>query len=68
MNSKLFKHYYQNNDYETLKGYTVVAIDGSVGEAPYTDNSACLLYTSVSCFQMLNKKKAPYVIEIEKKQ
>lgn len=40
INSKLCKHYYQNNDYETLKGYTVVAIDGSVGEAPYTEENA----------------------------
>ena len=40
MNSKLCKHYYQNNDYETFKGYTVVAIDGSVGEVPYTEENA----------------------------
>uniref|UniRef100_UPI0022E112F3 transposase n=1 Tax=Longibaculum muris TaxID=1796628 RepID=UPI0022E112F3 len=33
-------HYYQNNDYETFKGYTVVAIDGSVGEVPYTEENA----------------------------
>ncbi|WP_296877296.1 IS4 family transposase [Thomasclavelia sp.] len=36
INSRLCKYYYQNNDYETFKGYTVVAIDGSIGEAPYT--------------------------------
>ena len=40
INSKLCKHYYQNNDYETFKGYTVVAIDGSVGEVPYTEENA----------------------------
>jgi len=40
INEKLCKHYYQNNDYETFKGYTVVAIDGSVGEAPYTEENA----------------------------
>ena len=39
INSKLCKHYYQNNDYETFKGYTVVAIDGSVIETPYTEEN-----------------------------
>lgn len=35
----LCKHYYQNNEYETMKGYTVVAVDGSVGETPYTEEN-----------------------------
>ena len=39
VNKKMCKHYYQTNEYETLKGYTVVAIDGSVGEAPYTEEN-----------------------------
>ncbi|MFR4947910.1 hypothetical protein [Thomasclavelia spiroformis] len=36
INKKLCRYYYRTNEYETLKGYTVIAIDGSVGEAPYT--------------------------------
>lgn len=39
INAKLCKYYYQNNDYETFKGYTVVAIDGSVIETPYTEEN-----------------------------
>lgn len=39
INNKLCKHYYQTNEYDTIKGYTVIAIDGSVAEAPYTEEN-----------------------------
>ena len=36
INQQLCQYYYDNNDYETIKGYTVISIDGSTGELPYT--------------------------------
>lgn len=39
INKQLCRYYYQSNAYEAVKGYTVIAIDGSVLEAPYTDEN-----------------------------
>lgn len=36
LNHQLCQYYYNNNEYDTIKGYTAVAIDGSTGEAPDT--------------------------------
>lgn len=36
LNHKLCQYYYNDNEYDTIKGYTVVAIDGSTGETPDT--------------------------------
>ena len=36
INTKLCQYYYHHNKYETIKGYTIVSIDGSTGEAPNT--------------------------------
>ena len=36
LNHRLCQYYYDHNEYDTIKGYTVVAIDGSTGEAPHT--------------------------------
>lgn len=48
INNKLCKHYYQTNEYETIKGFTVVAIDGSVAEAPYTEENEKIFGNSTS--------------------
>lgn len=39
INKELCKHYYQSNEYKTVNGYTLVAIDGSVAETPYTEEN-----------------------------
>lgn len=36
LNHQLCQYYYNNTEYDTIKGYTAIAIDGSTGEAPDT--------------------------------
>lgn len=51
LNEQLMKHYYLDKDTKTLKGYTVIAMDGSVMEVPYND--AC-----VECFGVSTTNKS----------
>lgn len=61
INAKLCKHYYQNNDYETFKGYTVVAIDGSVVETPYTEENIKIFGAAINNEKFFLAKTSPRI-------
>ena len=59
INKKLCRHYYQTNDYDTIKGYTVIAVDGSVIEAPYTEENTKIFGESVFKKDVNRTKTSP---------
>lgn len=61
INKNLCKHYYQNNEYETMKGYTIVAIDGSIGETPYTEENNKVFGSSKPKEHFVSSKTSPRI-------
>lgn len=52
---QLCQYYYEHNAYETIKGYTVVSIDGSTGETPYS--SECVEMFGNKGLKKIQQKK-----------
>lgn len=61
INNKLCKHYYQTSEYETIKDYTIAAIDGSVIEAPHTKDNEKVFGIASSNKNHLVSKTSPRI-------
>lgn len=61
INAQLCRHYYKNNKYKTWRGYSVIAVDGSIGEAPYTNECFCMFGADIPNKKFNQAKTSPRI-------